>query len=141
MLGHPEWRDDPRFRTNSDRMANLPALVALMNDVLATRDQGRVDRARSTRRACRSGRCNTIGEALAASADARARHGGRDRCTRRPGATQVARLPGALLGDADARSTRPAPMLGEHTREVLAAAGYTDAEIDALVAEGVVATA
>jgi len=36
---------------------------------------------------------------------------------------------------------RPAPMLGEHTREVLGGAGYTDAEIDALVAEGVVATA
>jgi crotonobetainyl-CoA:carnitine CoA-transferase CaiB-like acyl-CoA transferase len=29
-------------------------------------------------------------------------------------------------------------MLGEHTREVLAEAGYSDAEIDAFVAEGVV---
>src|SRR5690606_10788341 len=37
VLGHPEWRDDPRFRTNSDRMANLPALVALMNEALGTR--------------------------------------------------------------------------------------------------------
>ena len=23
VLGHPEWRDDPRFATNSARMANL----------------------------------------------------------------------------------------------------------------------
>jgi crotonobetainyl-CoA:carnitine CoA-transferase CaiB-like acyl-CoA transferase len=36
-LGHPEWRDDARFRTNSDRMANLSALTALMNAALATR--------------------------------------------------------------------------------------------------------
>jgi len=27
--GHPEWRDDPRFRTNADRNANWPALLAL----------------------------------------------------------------------------------------------------------------
>ena len=37
MLGHPEWRDDPRFRTNTDRMANLEELVRLMNGVLFTR--------------------------------------------------------------------------------------------------------
>ncbi|QBM77641.1 CoA transferase [Sphingomonas sp. AAP5] len=27
--GHPEWRDDPRFRTNADRNANWPALLGL----------------------------------------------------------------------------------------------------------------
>jgi len=37
--------------------------------------------------------------------------------------------------------TRAAPLLGEHTREVLREHGYAEAEIDALVAEGVVATA
>ena len=35
MLGHPEWRNDPRFATNTARMANLPALVDAMNAVLA----------------------------------------------------------------------------------------------------------
>ena len=45
VLGHPEWRDDPRFATNSARMENLEALVALMNAVLATRDTRRLDRA------------------------------------------------------------------------------------------------
>ncbi|MOA22650.1 Bile acid-CoA hydrolase [compost metagenome] len=32
---------------------------------------------------------------------------------------------------------RPAPRLGEHSREVLAQAGYDDARIDALVARGI----
>ena len=42
-----------------------------------------------------------------------------------------ARFPGA-----DDGPRRPAPKLGQHTREVLAAAGYADGNIDALIAEG-----
>ena len=53
------------------------------------------------------------------------------------GADEGARLPDPFLGDADA-ITRPAPLLGEHTREVLREHGYADAEIDAFVAAGVV---
>jgi crotonobetainyl-CoA:carnitine CoA-transferase CaiB-like acyl-CoA transferase len=34
--------------------------------------------------------------------------------------------------------TRPAPALGEHTREVLRGCGYSDGEIDGFVAEGIV---
>jgi len=32
----------------------------------------------------------------------------------------------------------PAPVLGQHTREVLGEYGYGSAEVDALIAEGVV---
>jgi crotonobetainyl-CoA:carnitine CoA-transferase CaiB-like acyl-CoA transferase len=39
--------------------------------------------------------------------------------------------PGAVL--------RPAPLFGQHTREVCREAGFTDAEIDALIASGAVA--
>ena len=38
-----------------------------------------------------------------------------------------------------ARVERPAPLLGEHTREVLREHGYGDAEIDRFVTDGVVA--
>ena len=40
-----------------------------------------------------------------------------------------------------AQITRAAPLLGEHTREVLGECGYSSAEIDTLVAEGVVVEA
>jgi crotonobetainyl-CoA:carnitine CoA-transferase CaiB-like acyl-CoA transferase len=40
-----------------------------------------------------------------------------------------------------ARIDRPAPLLGEHTRELLRECGYADGEIDALAADGVVAMA
>jgi len=36
------------------------------------------------------------------------------------------------------RITRPAPMLGQHTRALLREYGYDDAQVNALVAEGVV---
>ena len=39
------------------------------------------------------------------------------------------------------RERPPAPALGEHTREILRQAGYSDAEIEALIAAGVVKTA
>ncbi len=42
--------------------------------------------------------------------------------------------------DGPARTTEPAPALGEHTSEVLGEAGYTDGEVAALRAEGVVST-
>ncbi len=35
--GHPEWEHDPRFATNRDRVANRPALMALVGDVMKTR--------------------------------------------------------------------------------------------------------
>jgi crotonobetainyl-CoA:carnitine CoA-transferase CaiB-like acyl-CoA transferase len=37
-----------------------------------------------------------------------------------------------------ARIDRPAPLLGEHTRELLREHGYNDGEIDRFVADGVV---
>jgi crotonobetainyl-CoA:carnitine CoA-transferase CaiB-like acyl-CoA transferase len=44
----------------------------------------------------------------------------------------------ATSAHSPARVTRPAPVFGQHTREVLREAGYDDAQIDALAAEGVV---
>src|SRR5262249_10595495 len=37
VLGHPEWRGDPRFATNAARMQNIDALAGLMEAVLAER--------------------------------------------------------------------------------------------------------
>ncbi len=37
VLGHPDWADDPRFRTNPDRVLNSAALYALIEKQMAQR--------------------------------------------------------------------------------------------------------
>ena len=136
VLGHPEWRDDARFRTNSDRMRHLPALVALMNDVLATRTKAEWIAAFDAA-GVPVGPVNTVGEALA---DPQTLARGMVVETAHPEAGPTRSLGCPVHFSATPTSvTRPAPRLGEHTREVLGAAGYASAEIDALVSDGVVA--
>ena len=50
------------------------------------------------------------------------------------------RMPGIHIGFSGTPSSirRPPPRLGEHTREVLSAAGYAEIEVEALEAAGVV---
>jgi crotonobetainyl-CoA:carnitine CoA-transferase CaiB-like acyl-CoA transferase len=36
-LGHPEWSDDPRFRSNPDRVRNRSILYSLMEEIIRTR--------------------------------------------------------------------------------------------------------
>ena len=47
----------------------------------------------------------------------------------------------AKLGRTPANFRRPPPAFGEHTAEILAEAGYSEAEIEALLASGVVPAA
>jgi crotonobetainyl-CoA:carnitine CoA-transferase CaiB-like acyl-CoA transferase len=133
VLGHPEWRDDPRFRTNTDRMANLDELVRLMNTVLFTRARAEwIELFDAAGVPC--GPVHSIGEALshpqtvARGMVVETRH-------RAAGATKAIGCP-VHFSETTTAVTRPAPLLGEHTREVLREAGYTDAQVDALGASG-----
>jgi crotonobetainyl-CoA:carnitine CoA-transferase CaiB-like acyl-CoA transferase len=40
VVGHPEWAQDPRFTTNAARVANKPALLALLEAIFRTRTKG-----------------------------------------------------------------------------------------------------
>lgn len=136
VLGHPEWRGDARFATNSDRMANLDVLVDLMNAVVRTqtRDQWQ---AAFDAAGVPAGPVHTIGEALshpqtvARGMVVEVEHP-------QAGATRAIGCPIHFSASRD-RSSTPAPLLGQHTREVLREFDLPEAEIDALVAEGVIA--
>ncbi|MGZ9019248.1 MAG: CaiB/BaiF CoA transferase family protein, partial [Rhodoplanes sp.] len=135
VLGHPEWRTDPRFATNAARMANLDVLTDAMNKVITTRSRSEWIEAFDAA-GVPVGPVNTIGEALS-HPQTLARGMVVNLDHPRAGRTKALGSPLHFSRTASA-VTRPAPMLGEHTREVLREVGYQDAEIDRFVAEGVV---
>ncbi len=135
-LGHPEWKADPRFATNGDRMQNLPALVEAMNAVLVTRTRAEwfeiLDKA-----GVPAGAVHDMGEALsqpqvlARQMVVEVEHPVNGRYKSLGCPIHFSRTP--------ARVERGAPLLGEHTRLILGQAGYSDSDIDALVEAGTVA--
>jgi crotonobetainyl-CoA:carnitine CoA-transferase CaiB-like acyl-CoA transferase len=135
VLGHPEWRDDPRFATNTARMQNLDALTTMMNAVLATRSKAEwiavFDAA-----GVPVGPVNTIGEALS-HPQTLARKMVVDLEHPQAGPTKALGCP-IHFSETPTQITRPAPMLGEHSRELLKEYGYSDAEIDGFLADGVI---
>lgn len=135
VLGHPEWRDDPRFRTNSDRMRNLDALVRAMNEVLATRTRAEWIEAFDAA-GVPAGPVHSIGEALA-HPQTLARGMVVELDHPQAGHTRALGCP-LHFSETPTAIGRPAPLLGEHTREVLREFGYSDGEIDALAAEGAI---
>ena len=136
VLGHPEWRSDPRFATNSDRMKHLDVLVDLMNTVVRTRTREQWQAAFDAA-GVPAGPVHTIGEALSHPQTV-ARGMVVETDHPQAGTTRAIGCPIHFSASPD-RSSTPAPLLGQHTREVLREFDLPEAEIDALVAEGVVA--
>lgn len=133
VLGHPEWRTDQRFHDNTARMANLAALVEAINAVMVTRD--RADWMAAFEAAgVPAGPVHSIGEALS-HPQALARDMVVELDHPVAGKTRAIGAP-IKFSDTPCSVTRHAPSLGEHTREVLAEHGYTEAQIDALIAGG-----
>jgi crotonobetainyl-CoA:carnitine CoA-transferase CaiB-like acyl-CoA transferase len=135
VLGHPEWREDPRFVDNAARMRNLQVLVDMMGDVLRTRTRAEWTTVFDAA-GVPVGPVHTIGEALShPQVEAR----GMVVEVEHPQAGKTRALGCPLHFSATPTSVRRhAPMLGEHSRELLREYGYDDEEIDALAADGVI---
>ncbi|HEY4139298.1 MAG TPA: CoA transferase [Casimicrobiaceae bacterium] len=138
VLGHPEWRDDPRFATNTARMQNLEALSVLIGDVLSTRARDEWMAAFDAA-GVPAGPVHSIGEALT-HPQTLARGMVVELEHPQAGPTKALGCP-IHFSATPTKITRAAPLLGEHTRSVLAECGYDDREIDAFISEGAVADA
>ena len=138
VLGHPEWRADPRFATNTARMENVEALAAAIDAVMAGGTKAEWT-ARLAAAGVPVGPVHSLAEALA-HPQTLARGMVVDLVHPQAGATKAIGCP-LHFSATPTQITRPAPLLGEHTREVLAEYGYDDAAIDALIADGVVEAA
>jgi crotonobetainyl-CoA:carnitine CoA-transferase CaiB-like acyl-CoA transferase len=135
VLGHPEWRDDPRFLTNADRMDNLAALTDAMSAILIQRDKADWIAAFDAA-GVPVGPVHTIGEALT-HPQTLARNMVVDLVHPQAGATKAIGCP-VQFSQTPTQVTRPAPQLGQHSRELLREYGYQDSQIDGFVAGGVV---
>ena len=138
VLEVPEWLSDPRFKTNADRMTNLDALVPLINARLKALSAGEwVKLLEAEGVPC--GPINSIAD-MAADPQALARAMVVELDHPRAGATRALGLP-IKLSASPGKVARPAPLLGQHTREVLAEFGFTASEIEALVHSGAAVSA
>jgi crotonobetainyl-CoA:carnitine CoA-transferase CaiB-like acyl-CoA transferase len=133
VLGASEWLSDQRFRDNAERMKNLPALVELMNARLITRTV-REWTAALEAEGVPCGPINSVAE-MASDPQTLARAMVVELEHPRAGRTWALGLP-VKLSATPGQVARAAPLLGEHTREVLSEYGFTSAEIEDLVREG-----
>jgi len=133
VLKAPELLKDARFASNAERMKNLGALTAALEphiskwrvaELLAALDKGGVP----------CGPINSIAD-MAADPHTRAREMVVELQHPRAGRTRALGLP-IKLSRTPGKVSRPSPLMGQHTREVLAEFGFSKEEIEALVRSG-----
>ena len=133
-LDTPEWLDDDRFKTPALRQQNIDQRLAMTQDVLKNNSSA-YWLARLEEADVPSAPVLTRGEAIThpqVTANGIVVESDHPRA----GRLRQAR-PAARFSETPAGLHRPAPLLGEHTRETLADLGYSDADIEALLADGV----
>jgi crotonobetainyl-CoA:carnitine CoA-transferase CaiB-like acyl-CoA transferase len=138
ILGRPELGSDPRFVTNDKRMANRTALEAALNKVFETKttdawlailEEGGFP----------AGPVLSIGEmhadpqALAREMIVATDHPVAGRVNTLGLPVKFSATPGGIA--------RPAPVLGQHSREVLAELGFSEREIARMIDAGAVIAA
>jgi formyl-CoA transferase len=129
LLGHPEWPLDERFRSNSSRVRHREALAELIEQGTRTETRATwLERFEQAGIPC--GPILDYSEALA-SPQAAARDMVLDIQHPTLGPLRTLGTP-IKMSHLPLDPTRRAPMLGEHTDHVLAAAGYSDSEIEQL---------
>ena len=127
--GRTDLLDDPRIMSARSRMAHAGDLYAIVAEVVATRTTGFWVQF-CEQHDIPAGAVRTLDELVAELPVVTHPLGG-----------DFHEIPAPWrFGVTPTSVRRPAPMLGEHTVEVLREVGYTDAELDALTAAGAIRT-
>jgi crotonobetainyl-CoA:carnitine CoA-transferase CaiB-like acyl-CoA transferase len=136
VLDAPEIAADPRFKDNAGRMANLPALVGVLTPYFRRRTSGEWLR-QLEKAGVPAGPVLTVQE-MHAHPQTQARNMVPVVEHSVVGKVQTLGLPVKFSATPGAMGSG-APTLGQHSRDVLAEAGYSPGEIDDLLKDGVVA--
>jgi crotonobetainyl-CoA:carnitine CoA-transferase CaiB-like acyl-CoA transferase len=134
-LETPQLADDPRFKTNPDRMHNLAALEAALTPIFQRRTSAEWLR-----------RLEDVGVPAGPVLDVRQMQADPQALAREmivetehptAGEVKAIGLPIKFSGTPGG-VRRAAPLFGQHTREVLSGHGFSDSEIDQMAAQGVI---
>jgi crotonobetainyl-CoA:carnitine CoA-transferase CaiB-like acyl-CoA transferase len=134
-IGRPEMIDDPRFRTNTDRVQHIDECDGAVAAFIAERT---LDEAMAVFSAAEV-TATPVYEIDQLVADEHIQ--ARGVIVEAPDAEAGSVLMHNViprLSDTPGKLRRPAPTLGEHTREVLKAIGYSEERIASLIEEGLV---
>lgn len=134
-VGHPEWLEDPRFRTNADRVANRAAINAALEATLQS-DTVANWVARLSRAGVACGPIWSVGQALESEP---VQYLGIVRTVEHALAGQIRLVgPAIELSQTPPVIRRSPPLLAQHTAEILAELGYDESTITALARDGAV---
>jgi crotonobetainyl-CoA:carnitine CoA-transferase CaiB-like acyl-CoA transferase len=134
-LQAPELRDDPRFVNNAQRMRNLSALTETLSPLFQRRSVAEWLR-RLENSGVPAGPVLDIAQ-MHADPQALAREMIVETTHPTAGKVKAIGLP-IKFSDTPGGVRRAAPLLGQHTREVLREHGFSDAEMEQLAAQGVI---
>jgi crotonobetainyl-CoA:carnitine CoA-transferase CaiB-like acyl-CoA transferase len=135
-LEHPEWVEDPRFNTPGGRVRNVDERLEMTAEVLKTRTSAEwLKRLDAEQVPC--GQVNRREDLLS---DPQVRANGLIVETEHPHAGPMRQArPAARFEATPAEIRRPAPMVGEHTNEILTEIGVGASEMKSLRGDGVIA--
>ncbi len=130
VVGAPELTSDPRFATNPLRIANREELIPLLQAQIAAQSTaGLLARLREA-----GVPASAVNDLAAVAKDEQLRATG---ILQQLAGRELVSPPVSVDGEHIRYGAEP-PLLGEHSREILAEAGYAASEIDELAAAGVV---
>jgi crotonobetainyl-CoA:carnitine CoA-transferase CaiB-like acyl-CoA transferase len=135
----PDLAADPRFATAQLRLANDIALYAVMRPALAARSSAEWGE-RFSKAKLMHERLNSYADFLA---QPHVKESGLIQWLSQAGLNRPAPVPAlpGMLSQLDGTPRGTAPVIGQHTAAILAEHGYSAAEIDSLIAKGIVASA
>jgi crotonobetainyl-CoA:carnitine CoA-transferase CaiB-like acyl-CoA transferase len=136
-LGRPELATDPRFETNQRRLANRPALRAVVTEVMVQRTTAEWE-VEFDRASALFGPVLTISQMLEQA-----------QMAHRPAVAEVTCADGRVVKVPDSTSavrlhgtagsvSQPPPLLSQHAAEVLAELGLSADEVESLAGRGIV---